>query len=69
MGPIIQSAVAGIIAALAVTAILGVARYVQQWWGKCQDVRYLRALLTSGMERVMGAKDTYHPGMEAWMKG
>ena len=61
MEPIIQSAFAqsafaGIIAALAVTTILGVARYAQQWWDKRQEVRYLRALLTSGMERVMAQK-------------
>ncbi len=68
MEPIIHGVVAGIIAALAVTLILGVARLVQQWWNKRRDVRYLRRLLTTGMVRVMSAKDTYHHGMEAWMK-
>ena len=67
MESIINSAVAGIIAGLAVTVILGAAGFFRQWRGKRREVKYIRGILITGMERVMGAKDTYHPGMKAWM--
>ena len=63
MDSMTQSAFAGLIAALVATTILGLAKYVRQWWAKRQDVRYIRGLLVQGRKRVMGAKDTFHEGM------
>ena len=65
MESIAQSAVAGLIAALAATAILGVARYVRHLWGRRRDVKYIRTLIIEGRGRVMGAKDVYFKGMDA----
>ena len=64
-----QSAVAGLIAALTATALLGLARLVRQWWARCQDARYIRKLLMEGMKRVMEAEDTFHQGMNATSSG
>ena len=65
MESIALSAVAGVIAALAATAILGIARYVRHLWGRRQDVKYIRALIIEGKGRVMEAKDMYFEGMDA----
>ena len=67
MDSIAQSAVAGLIAALAATAILGIARFVRHLWGRHQDVKYIRTLVIEGRERVMGAKDTNFRGMNVSM--
>ena len=69
MESIAQSAVAGLIAALTATAILGSAKCVRQWSAKRQDVRYLRNLLTEGRKRVLEAGDTFHKGMNATSSG
>ena len=66
---IAESAIAGLIAALTVTTILGLARCVRQWRAKRQDVGYIRNLLTEGRKRVMQATDTYHIGMDATSSG
>ena len=67
MNPITQGAIAGLIGALAATAILGIASYSQNWWAKHQDVKYVRSLLAEGRKRVMEAQDTFHSGMNATM--
>ncbi len=67
MESIAQSAVAGLIAALVATTILGLAKYLRQWLAKRQDVRHLRGLLLQGKERVMKAEDTFHEGMGTLM--
>lgn len=59
------SVVAGLIAALAATTILGVAKYVRDSLARRQDVKYIRALLIEGRERVMGARNTYFKEMDA----
>ena len=69
MESIAQSAVAGLIAAMTATAILGFAKCVRQWSAKRQDVRYLRNLLTEGRKRVLEAGDTFHKGMNATSSG
>ena len=69
MESIAQSAVAGLIAALAATAFLGLARLVRQWSARRQDARYIRKLLIEGRKRVMEAKDTFHIGMNATSSG
>lgn len=65
MESIAQSAVAGLIAALAATFILGIAKYVRHLWGRRQDVKYIRSLLIEGRGRVMGSKDMHFKGMNA----
>ena len=50
MEPIAQSAVAGLIAALTATAILGIARYIRQRLAKRRDVKYIR----DGIELQVG---------------
>lgn len=65
MESIASSAVAGSIAALVATSILGLARYLHQKIAKRQDVNYIRELLISGRQRVMEAEDTYNKGMGA----
>ena len=64
MESIAQSAVAGVIAAVTVAIILGLARYVYRWWARRQDVQYIRALLIEGRERTIGAKDTFFERMD-----
>ena len=65
MNEIMPNAVAGFIAAVTATAILGVAKWVHQWWLQRQDAKYLRDILVEGRKRVMEAKDTFHEGMNA----
>ena len=67
MDSIAQSAVAGLIAALAATAILGLAKYVYQRLANHRDVGHVRNILIRGRTRVMGAKDTPHQGMGVMM--
>ena len=69
MESIVQSAAAGLIAALMATVILGFARLVRQWSARRQDVRYIRKLLMDGRKRVMDAEDTFHQGMNATIPG
>ena len=68
MESIAQSAVAGLIAALVATTILGLAKYVRDSLAKSRDVKYIRGLLIEGRTRVMEAKDTYNKGMKAMLK-
>ena len=67
MESIAHSAVAGVIAALVATAVLGIARYVRHWRVRRQDVKYIRALLVEGRGRIMGARDVYFKEMGASM--
>ena len=68
MNLILPSAFAGVIAAVTATAILGVAKWIHQWWLRSQDVEYLRDVLIQGRKRVLEAKDTYNERMDAWFK-
>ena len=54
-----QSAISGVFAGVAVALILGLFRLGRQKWARRQEVRYIRALLTEGKSRVIGAKDIY----------
>ena len=67
MESIAHSAVAGVIAALVATAVLGIARYVRHWRVRRQDVKYIRELFIEGRGRVMGARDVYFKEMGASM--
>ena len=63
MESIASGAVAGLIAALVATAILGFANFVRQWLGRRQDVGLIRDIFIQGRMRVMDAEDTFHEGM------
>lgn len=65
MDAMILSAVAGLIAALAATTILGLAKLTQPWLARRRDIRYIREILVKGRKRVMEDKDTYHKNMDA----
>ena len=59
-----NSAVAGVVAALAATAILGIAKWIRDFCARRRDVAYIREILTDGRKRVYEAKDTFHQGMD-----
>ena len=59
------NAVAGLIAALAATTILGVGKWIRLAYLRHLDVKYVREVITDGRRRVMGSKDTFHHGMNA----
>ena len=59
------NAVAGLIAALAATTILGVGKWIRLAYLRQLDVKYLREVITDGRRRVMGSKDTFNHGMNA----
>ena len=65
MESILPSAVAGVIAAVTATAILGIAKSIRNWWCERSNVRHIRNVLIEGRKRVLEAKDTYHKGMDA----
>ena len=65
MDLILQGAVAGVIAAVTATAILGVAKWVHQWWLRSQDVNYLRDLLVEQRKRVLEDRDKHLSGLDA----
>ena len=67
MESIALGTVAGLIAALVATAILGFANFVRQWLGRRQDVGLIRDIFIQGRVRVMDAEDTFHEGMGATM--
>ena len=59
-----NSVVAGVVAALAATAILGIAKWIRDFCARRRDVACIREILTDGRKRVYEAKDTFHPGMD-----
>ena len=67
MESITEGAVAGLIAALAATAILGLAKNIHRWWANHQDVKHVRRVLKQGRNRVMAASDTLHKDMGVTM--
>ena len=69
MEEITGSAVAGLIAALTATIILGVAKWIQKWHLERLDVRQIQGVLTDGRRRVMESKETFNPGMNATLSG
>ena len=60
MEPLWQGAIAGVFAGVAAALILGLFRIGRQNWARRQDVEYIRALLTEGRIRVLGARDIYN---------
>ena len=65
MESIVYSVVAGVIAAVSATAVLGCAKCVRQLLAKREDEKYIRDLFIRGRKRVMeSTKNT----TKAWMQ-
>ena len=69
MPDIAGSAVAGLIAALTATTILGAAKWIHLKYLQRLDVKQIREVLTTGRKRVMESKETFHRGMDATSPG
>ena len=64
----LESAFAGLVAALAATVILGCAKFLQRWMASRRDVKYIRELLTKERTSVLESKvleneETFIEGM------
>ena len=64
-----ESAVAGLIAALTATSILGVAKWVYQRHLQRLDVKQIQEVLTDGRRRVLEAKEAFNHNMDATLPG
>ena len=60
---IANSAIAGVIAALTATIIIGIAKWIKDFKARRQETAILRELLTDGRKRVYDAVETYHRGI------
>ena len=69
MPDIAGSAVAGLIAALTATTILGAAKWIHLKYLQRLDVKQIREVLTTGRKRVMESKETFLLGMDATLPG
>ena len=58
-----NSALAGVVAALAATTILGIAKGIRDFCARRRDVACIREILTDGRKRVYEA-DTFYRGMD-----
>lgn len=61
----IESAIAGVSAALVATAILGIAKLIHRWWARHRDVIYIRDILIDGQAYIFKAEGFYHEGISA----
>ena len=59
------SAIAGLIAALAATTTLGIAKWIRLLYLRRLDMKHLRKVITTGRRRVMESEDIFHRGMNA----
>ena len=64
LGDMASSAVAGIVAAIVATAILGAAKWIHMKHLQHLNIRQIRQILTAGRERVMASTDEFNPGMD-----
>ncbi len=62
---ITNSAIAGVLAALVATIILGIAKWITLRAARSREIAFLREILSDGRRRVYEAKDTFHKGMNA----
>ena len=69
MENIAGSAVAGLIAALTATIILGAAKWIHLKHLQRLDIRQIRGVLTDGRRRVMESKETFNPNMNVTFSG
>ena len=61
------SVLAGVVAAIVATTILGVAKWIHGKWLQRRDVLQVREVLREGRHRVMESKDVFHEGMNSAM--
>ena len=59
-----NSVLAGTVAAIVATVILGVAKWTYGKYLQHLDITQIRDILATGRERVMGAEDVFHTGMD-----
>ena len=69
MSSIAPGAIAGVIAALTATAILGIATYVRRFSARRQDIRAIQEILLVGKKRVLESKDTWNTNMHTKIPG
>ena len=65
MDSILGSIVAGTVAAITATSILGIAKLVHAKYLQRLDIKQIQNILTAGRQRVLKATDTHHSGMDA----
>ena len=63
LGEMASSAVAGIVAAIVATAILGAAKWIHMKHLQRLDIKQIRQVLTTGRKRVMASADEVNPSM------
>lgn len=69
MDQIVQGAVAGVVAGLLTTAILGVARWIRQTSSRRRDIRHIRKIVRDARTRVFEAEDFVSHGMNRVVLG
>ena len=69
MSSIAPGAIAGVIAAVTATAILGIASCVRRFVARRQDIRAIREILLVGKKRVLESKGTSKTNMDATISG
>ena len=69
MSSIATGTIAGVIAAITTTVILGIASYVRRFAARRQDIRDIREILLVGKKRVLESKDTFNTSMHTPIPG
>ena len=69
MEDIAGNAVAGLIAAVTATIILGVAKWIYRKRLESLDVKQIREVLTEGRKKVLESKEIFFPGLDATVPG
>ena len=59
------SVLAGVVAAIVATAILGVAKWIRGKWLQRRDVLQLREILRDGRKRIVESQEVFHKGMNS----
>ena len=69
MEDLLGNAVAGLIAALTATFILGVGKWIRHRYSRYLDVKHIRHVVIRGRKRVMESKDVFNAGMGVTLQG
>ena len=69
MDQIAQGAVAGVVAGLLTTAILGIARWIRQSRSARRDTKHVRKIIADARISVFNAEDFFHSGMRKAVSG
>lgn len=68
MDSILGSSLAGAIAAVTATVILGMAKLIYKWIVRNHDIVHLRTIFDLGRERIMKDEDVYNKNMNTILK-